>query len=55
MTRWSIALLIIAVITGIIGFSGLIVESAALITRLLFFVFVILFLAALLFGRRLTD
>lgn len=55
MTRWAIALLIIAFIAAFIGFSGLIVEQTAMLARFLFFVFLILFLVALLFGRRLID
>ena len=55
MTRWAIALLVIAFLAAIIGFGGLVVDLAASIARIMFFFFLILFLVALFFGRRLTD
>ncbi len=49
MLRWAIAFLIIAIIAAIFGFSG-IAATATGIAKLLFFIFVVLFLVALLFG-----
>lgn len=53
MTRGAVVLILFTFIAAIIGFSGLVEDEAALISRLLFFVFLIFFLVALFFGRRL--
>jgi uncharacterized membrane protein YtjA (UPF0391 family) len=51
MLRWAIAFLIIAIAAGILGFV-VIVGIAALIAKALFFIFLILFILSLIFGRR---
>ena len=49
MLRWSIILLVIAIIAAIFGFGG-IAEGAADIAKVLFFIFLALFVIAILFG-----
>ena len=49
MRRWSLAFFIIAVIAALFGFGG-IAAGAAAIGKFLFFVFISLFVLALLFG-----
>jgi uncharacterized membrane protein YtjA (UPF0391 family) len=53
MLSWALAFLIVAVIAAVLGF-GIIAGTAAAIAKVLFFIFLILFLAALLRGRRLA-
>ena len=51
MLRWALIFLIIALIAAALGFYGL--EGVAMqAARLLFFVFLILFVVSLLMGRR---
>lgn len=56
MLGWAIAFFIVAVIAGVFGF-GNIAEGAAGIAKVLFFLFVVLFVLSLVFnvvrGRRL--
>ncbi len=52
MLAWAIAFLIVGIIAGIFGFSGL-AGTATWIAQLLFFLFLIAFVS-LLFGRRAT-
>jgi uncharacterized membrane protein YtjA (UPF0391 family) len=49
--NYAITFLIIAIIAGILGF-GVIAGTAAVITRVLFIMFLVLFAASLLGGRR---
>ncbi len=51
MLRWAILFLIVAIIAGVFGFGG-IAAAATDIARLLFVVFLALFVIALVFGRR---
>lgn len=54
MLRWSLAFLIVASIAGLLGFTpiaGTSYEAA----RILFFVFLILFVASLLFDSRVPQ
>ena len=51
MLSWAIAFLVIALIAGILGF-GVIAGTAAGFAKILFFVFLILFLVSLIRGRR---
>jgi uncharacterized membrane protein YtjA (UPF0391 family) len=58
MLKWAVIFLIIGVIAGLFGFTG--VESAAVeIARILFFIFMVIFVvllvAGLTVGRRLTG
>lgn len=49
MLRWAIAFLIIAIIAALFGFGG-IAATATGIAKILFYIFLVLFLIALLFG-----
>ena len=51
MLSWAVTFLIIAIIAAILGFGG-IAGTAIGIAKILFFVFLVLFVVALLFGRR---
>lgn len=50
MLRWSLGFFIIAIIAAVIGFGG-IAAGAAYIGKLLFFIFIVLFLISLFFKR----
>lgn len=54
MLRWSVVFFLIAIVAGIFGFTG-ISEGAASIAQVLFFIFLGLFLLALLFGGILVS
>jgi uncharacterized membrane protein YtjA (UPF0391 family) len=51
MLSWSVLFLIIAIIAAALGFGG-IAGTAVGIAKILFFVFIVLFLVSLIFGRR---
>ncbi|MEX2160489.1 MAG: DUF1328 domain-containing protein [Anaerolineales bacterium] len=51
MLSWALTFLIVAIIAGILGF-GVIAGAAAGIAKLLFGIFLILFIVSLLLGRR---
>ena len=51
MLSWSALFLIIALIAAALGFGG-IAGTAVGIAKVLFFVFIVLFLVSLIFGRR---
>ena len=51
MLGWAIVFLIIAVVAAVFGFGGIAVASAG-IAKILFFVFLVLFVFSLLFGWR---
>ena len=51
MLRWAIVFLIVAIIAGIFGF-GNVYAAATDIARILFFIFLVLFIVSLVFGRR---
>ena len=48
---WAITFLVVALIAGILGF-GFIAGTAATIAKVLFFVFLVLFLVSFIQGRR---
>ncbi len=50
MLYWSIVFFIISIVAAIFGFGG-IAENSAGIAKILFFVFLVLFIVSLLFGR----
>jgi len=50
MLRWAIAFFVIALIAGALGFYGL-ADTSATIAKVFALVFIVLFLAALVFGR----
>ena len=52
MLRWSVIFFVIAIIAAIFGFGG-IAEGAASIAKVLFFIFLTLFIIAILFGATL--
>ncbi|GGD94516.1 hypothetical protein GCM10010911_61490 [Paenibacillus nasutitermitis] len=51
MLRYAAIFFIIAIIAAIFGFGG-IVESAAGIAKVLFFIFIVLFVISLITGRK---
>lgn len=51
MLSWSVTFLIIALIAAALGFGG-IAGTAVGIAKILFFVFLVLFILSLIFGRR---
>jgi uncharacterized membrane protein YtjA (UPF0391 family) len=51
MISWAITFLIIALIAGLLGFGGIMTTSVG-IAKILFFVFLVLFIASLIFNRR---
>jgi len=51
MLYYSIVFLLIALVAGILGF-GVIAGTAAMIAKVLFIIFLVLFIATLLRGRR---
>jgi uncharacterized membrane protein YtjA (UPF0391 family) len=57
MLRWAVIFLIIAIVAGLFGFTGIAAASAG-IAKILFGIFVLLFIVALLLGiaaaRRIT-
>ena len=53
MLRWSILFLVVALLAGLFGFFDIAGTSMA-IARVLFFVFLVLFVVSLLMGSRTT-
>ena len=51
MLSWALTFLVIALIAGVLGF-GVIAGTAASIAKILFVVFLVLFVIGLLMGRR---
>ncbi|GDX99251.1 UPF0391 membrane protein [Phycisphaerae bacterium] len=55
MLRWALAFLVLALIAGVLGFTGVAGQSIY-IARILFFVFIVVFLVGLVYslvtGRR---
>lgn len=51
MLSYALTFLIVALIAGVLGF-GFVAGTAASIAKILFFVFIILFLVSLITGRR---
>lgn len=49
MLRWALAFFIIAIVAAIFGFGGIAVAAAG-VAKILFFLFLVLFLVALLGG-----
>lgn len=49
MLRWSVIFLIIAMVAGVFGFTSIYVAAAS-IAKLLFFIFLILFIISLVTG-----
>jgi len=51
MLGWAVVFLIIALVAAVFGFGGIAVASAG-IAKLLFFIFLVLFVISLIFGWR---
>jgi uncharacterized membrane protein YtjA (UPF0391 family) len=51
MLGWAVVFLIIALVAAVFGFGGIAVASAG-IAKLLFFIFLVLFVISLVFGWR---
>lgn len=51
MLKWTIGLFVIAILAAALGFGGIAGDAAAL-ARICFFIFLVLAVASLLFGRR---
>lgn len=51
MLGWAIFFLIVAIVAAVLGF-GVIAGTAAWIAKVLFVVFLVIFILALIFGRR---
>ncbi|MCA9125503.1 MAG: DUF1328 domain-containing protein [Planctomycetales bacterium] len=51
MLSWALTFLVISLIAAVLGF-GVVAGTAASIAKLLFFVFLVLFVISLLIGRR---
>ncbi len=49
MLQWALIFLVVAIVAGVLGFGGVVVISVE-IARLLFFIFLVLFLISLLAG-----
>jgi uncharacterized membrane protein YtjA (UPF0391 family) len=49
MLRWALAFFIIAVIAAVLGFGGIALAAAG-IAKILFYIFIVLFLVALVSG-----
>ena len=50
LLRWTLIFLVIALIAAVFGFGG-VAAGAAQIGKILFFIFIVLFLVSLFFGR----
>lgn len=53
MLSWALTFLIIALIAGVLGF-GVVAGTAAWIAKVLFVVFLVLFIVSLISGRRVN-
>ena len=51
MLYWAVVFFVIAIIAAVFGFTGIALATAG-IAKILFFIFVVLFILALIFGRR---
>jgi uncharacterized membrane protein YtjA (UPF0391 family) len=49
MLRWALVFLVVAIVAGIFGFAGVMVAAAG-IAKLLFYVFLVLFVVSLAMG-----
>jgi len=51
MLRWAFLFFLVAIVSGVFGFGG-VAAAATDVARILFYVFLVLFVAALVLGRR---
>ena len=49
MLRWALIFLVVAIVAGVLGFAGIMVAAAG-IAKLLFYLFVVLFVISLAVG-----
>lgn len=49
MLRWALGFFVVAIIAALLGFGG-IAEGAASIAKIIFYIFLVLFVLALVFG-----
>jgi uncharacterized membrane protein YtjA (UPF0391 family) len=49
MLRWTLIFLVVAILAGVLGFAGIMVAAAG-IAKLLFYLFVVLFVISLVMG-----
>jgi uncharacterized membrane protein YtjA (UPF0391 family) len=49
MLRWALIFLVVAILAGVLGFAGIMVAAAG-IAKLLFYLFVVLFVISLAMG-----
>ncbi len=54
MLRWAVIFLVIAIIPAVFGFGGIAAGTAG-IAKILFFIFLVLFLISVIRGRRNTN
>ncbi len=54
MLKWILMFLVLALISGVFGFTNL-AAGAASIAQVLFYVFLVLLVVSLIFGRRATS
>jgi uncharacterized membrane protein YtjA (UPF0391 family) len=54
MLRWSLIFLVVALVAALFGFTG-IAEGAASISKILFYIFLVLFVLALIGGTMLVK
>ncbi len=54
MLSWALTFLVIALIAGVLGFGG-IMGTSAWIAEVLFFLFLVMFVVSLIFGRTRTP
>lgn len=54
MLGWALAFLVLAIIAAVLGF-GAVAGAASWIARVLFIVFIVLFIIALVSGRRVVT
>jgi uncharacterized membrane protein YtjA (UPF0391 family) len=52
MLKWAAIFLVISIVAAIFGFGG-IAEGAASIAKVLFFIFIVLFVLTLIFGAKI--
>ena len=51
MLSWALVFLVVALLAGLFGF-GIVASAAAGFAKVLFFLFIVLFLVSLILGRR---
>jgi uncharacterized membrane protein YtjA (UPF0391 family) len=54
MLRWALVFLVLALITAVLGFTS-IAGTFAFFAKILFFLFLVLFVVSLIAGRRVGD